>query len=92
MGKIQAGVFNNRVLTAISGHEKNEITGDWRKLHNEELHDLYSLPDIIGNETEKDDTGKAYCTCGGEKVHIRFLWGNTKKKDNLEDQALMGGY
>jgi hypothetical protein len=40
------GVFENRVLRRIFG-PKRDVTGEWRKLHNEELHDLYSLPSII---------------------------------------------
>jgi hypothetical protein len=40
-------VFENRVLRKIFGPKRDEVTGEWRKLHNEELHDLYSLPSII---------------------------------------------
>jgi hypothetical protein len=40
-------VFDNRVLRRIFGHKTDEVTGEWRKLHNEELHNLYSSPDII---------------------------------------------
>jgi hypothetical protein len=40
-------VFENRVLRRIFGPKRNELTGEWRKLHNEELHDLYSSPSII---------------------------------------------
>jgi hypothetical protein len=39
-------VFDNRVLR-IFGSKRDEVTGEWRKLHNEELHDLYSSPSII---------------------------------------------
>ena len=35
-------VFENRVLREILGPKRDEVTGDWRKLHNEELNDLYS--------------------------------------------------
>jgi hypothetical protein len=41
------GVFENRVLRTIFGPKRDEVTGDWRKLHNEELHDLYSSQSII---------------------------------------------
>jgi hypothetical protein len=40
-------VFENRVLRRVFGHKRDEVTGEWRKLHNEELIDLYSLPNIV---------------------------------------------
>ena len=40
-------LFENKVLRKIFGAKKDEITGEWRKLHNAELHSLYSSPNII---------------------------------------------
>jgi hypothetical protein len=40
-------VFENRVLRRIFGPKREEVTGAWRKQHNEELNDLYSIPDSI---------------------------------------------
>ena len=40
-------VFKNRVLRRVFGPKRDEVTGEWRKLHNEELRDLYSLPNIV---------------------------------------------
>jgi hypothetical protein len=40
-------VFENRVLRRIFERKRDEVTGDWMKLHNEELHNLYSSPNII---------------------------------------------
>jgi hypothetical protein len=40
-------VFENRVLRKIFGPKRDEVTGEWRRLHNEELYDLYSSPCII---------------------------------------------
>jgi hypothetical protein len=40
-------VFEKRVLRRIFGPRRDDVTGEWRKLHNEELHNLYSWPNII---------------------------------------------
>ena len=40
-------MFENRVLRRVFGPKRDEITGEWRKLHNEGLSDLYSLPNIV---------------------------------------------
>jgi hypothetical protein len=40
-------MFENRVLRRIFGPKRDEVTGEWRKLHNQELCDLYSSPSII---------------------------------------------
>jgi len=40
-------VFENRVLRRIFGPKRDEVTGEWRKLHNEELNNLYSSPNIV---------------------------------------------
>jgi hypothetical protein len=55
-------VFENRVLRRIFGPRRDELTGDWRRLHNEELNDLYSSPNIVpGDKIKKDEMGWA---CG----------------------------
>jgi hypothetical protein len=46
-GGHRLGVFENRVLRRIFGPKRDEVTEEWRKLHNEELHDLNSSPSII---------------------------------------------
>jgi hypothetical protein len=40
-------MFENKVLRRIFGPRRDDVTGDWKKLHNEELHNLYSSPSII---------------------------------------------
>jgi len=40
-------VFENRVLRRIFGPKRDKVTGEWRKLHNEELNDLYCSPSIV---------------------------------------------
>ena len=40
-------VFENRVVRRIFGPKRDEVTGEWRKLHNEELNDMYCSPNIV---------------------------------------------
>jgi hypothetical protein len=52
-------VFENRVLRGIFGPKRDDVTGEWRKLHNEELNDLYCSPNIVWviNADECDGQG-----------------------------------
>jgi hypothetical protein len=60
-------VFQNRVLRRISGPKRDEMTGGWRKLHNEEVHNLYSSPSIIRTiELKEDKMCRTCSTNGGE--------------------------
>jgi hypothetical protein len=43
----RVSVFENRVLRGIFGSKKDEVTGEWRKLHNEELNDVYCSTNIV---------------------------------------------
>jgi len=71
-------VFENRVLRRISGPRRSEVTGEWRKLHNEELNDLYSsLNSVRGNKIEKNKMGGACSASGGEKRLIQGFGGET---------------
>jgi hypothetical protein len=49
--EIEGGTYaegvKNRVLSKIFGPKRDEVTGEWRKRHNEELHDLYPSPTIV---------------------------------------------
>ena len=47
-------VFENRVWRKIFGPKRDEITGEWRRLHIEELNDLYSSPNIIGRSSQEE--------------------------------------
>jgi hypothetical protein len=59
-------VFENRVLRRVFGPKRDEVTGEWRKLHNEKLSDRYSLPIYCaGGKIEKNETGGA-CGAYGE--------------------------
>jgi hypothetical protein len=41
-------VFENKVLRSVFGPRRDEVTGEWRRLHNEELNDLYAHPILCG--------------------------------------------
>jgi hypothetical protein len=45
--KLTLRVFENRVLRRIFGSKRDEVTGEWRKLHNGELNDLYCSPNVL---------------------------------------------
>jgi len=45
--ELRLRVFENRVLRRIFGLKRDEVTGEWKKLHNEELTDLYCSPNIV---------------------------------------------
>jgi hypothetical protein len=59
-------MFENRVLRRIFGPKRDEVIGSWRKLHNEELHNLYCPPSIIRMNKSRRVMGGACNTNGGE--------------------------
>jgi hypothetical protein len=63
-------VFEKRVLRRIFGSNRDEAKGGWRKLHNEELHNLYTLPSIIKMIKSKMMMDRACSTNGGEEECI----------------------
>jgi hypothetical protein len=63
--RLRLRVFENRVLRRIFGPKRDEVTGEWRRLHNEELNDLYSSPNIIRiDQIKKNEVGGACSTYG----------------------------
>jgi hypothetical protein len=82
-------VFENRVLRRIFGPERDEVTGEWRKLHNEELRNLYSSPDII-RQVKANEVGGACGTHGRGEKSTRFWWESLKERDHWEDQGVGG--
>jgi hypothetical protein len=61
-------VFENRVLS-LFGPKREEVAGGWRRLHNEQLHDLYTSPNVIiifGDQIKEDEMGGGCSTHGRE--------------------------
>jgi hypothetical protein len=77
-------VFENRVLRRIFGPKRDEVTGEWSKLHNEELHDLYSSPSIIRIIKSRRMRWASHVTRMGEKRNAyRLLVGKPEGKRPL---------
>jgi len=85
-------VFENRVLGRIFGSKRNEVTGEWRNLHNEELNDLYCSPNIVRViEIEKNEMDGACSAYGGNERRVQgFDGGNLKGRDHLGDPGVEG--
>jgi hypothetical protein len=79
-------VFENRVLRRIFGPGRNEVTGEWRELHNEKLSDLYSSVDISRLIKLRRVRWAGHVALWGRgEVHKGFWWGNLRESDHLED-------
>jgi hypothetical protein len=70
-------MVENVALRKIFGPKRDEVIGDWRRLHIEALHDLYSSPYESGNKIKKNEMGGACSTCGREERCIRGYGGET---------------
>jgi hypothetical protein len=77
-------VFENRVLRRIFGPKMDGVTGGWRKLHNEELHNLYSSPSIIKIIKSRSMRWTGHVARMGEKRNVyRLLVGKPEGKRPL---------
>jgi hypothetical protein len=71
-------VFENRVLRTVFGPKRDEVKGEWRKLHRGELHNLYSSSDIIRQIKSRRMRWVGHVACMGEGRNVyRFLLGKT---------------
>ncbi|KAJ4444356.1 hypothetical protein ANN_06148 [Periplaneta americana] len=80
--KTKLRLFENKVLRKIFGAKRDEVAGEWRKLHNTELHELYSSHDIIRNIKSRRMTGHVART-GESKNAYRVLVGRPEGKRPL---------
>ncbi|KAJ4435817.1 hypothetical protein ANN_18436 [Periplaneta americana] len=97
-------VFENKVLRKIFGAKRDEVTGEWRKLHNAELHALYTSPDIIrniksrrlrwaGHDARMGESRNAYRVLGGRPEGKRPLRRPRRRwEDNIKMDLREVGY
>ena len=75
-------VFENRVLRRIFGPKRDEVTGEWRKIHNGELNDLYCSPNIVWViKSRRMRWAGLVVRLGRGEAYIGFWWGNLKEKE-----------
>jgi hypothetical protein len=75
-------MFKNRVLRMIFRPKRGEVTGEWRKLHNEELHDLYSSPSIIRMIKSRRMRWAGHVARMGKRgTHIDYWWESQRERD-----------
>jgi hypothetical protein len=80
-GEHRLRVFENRVLRRISGRKRDGVTGGWRKLHNEELHKLYSSPSIIRVIKSRRMIWAGHVARMGRiRRHIGYWWETQKER------------
>jgi hypothetical protein len=78
-------VFENRVLRRIFGPKRDEVTGEWRKVHNEELHNLCSSPDIVRQiKSRRMRWGGHVARMGEERKVYKVLVGKPERKRPLD--------
>ena len=83
-------MFENGVLRRMFGPRGDGVTGDWRKLHNEELNDLYCSPNIVRVIKWRRMRWVGHMARMTEEVHRGFRCGNTREGVHLGDLGLDG--
>jgi len=84
-------LFENMVLRRIFGSRWDEVTGEWRRLHNEELNDLYSSSNIVWViKSRRIRWAGHVARMGEERGCIGRLWGNRRERDHWGDLGVDG--
>jgi hypothetical protein len=84
-------VFQNRVLRRIFGPKRDEVTGDWTKLHNKKLQNLYSSPRIIRKIKSRRMRWAGHVARMEVRrgMHIEYWWESQKERDHRVDNIKM---
>ena len=84
-------VFENMVLRRIFGPRSDEVTGEWRRLHNEELNDFYSSPNIVRViKSRRMRWAGHVARMGEERRCIESWWGSGRSRDHWGDLGVDG--
>ena len=84
-------MFENMVLRRIFGPRRDEVKGEWRRLHNEELHDLYSSPNIVRViKSRRLRWAGHVARMGEEKGCVGPWWGTRRERDHWGDLGVDG--
>jgi hypothetical protein len=83
-------VFENRVLRRIFGPKGDEVTGEWRILHNEELSDLYWSPNTFQLIKSRMRWAGHVARMGIGDAYTGFRWVNLRERGHLEDPSVNG--
>ena len=73
------------------GHKRDDVTVEWRRLHYEELNDLYCSPNIVWVTKSRNMRWTGHVArMGRRQAYIGFRWGNVRKRDDLGDPDVGG--
>jgi hypothetical protein len=84
-------VFGNRVLRRMFGPKRDEVTGEWKKLRNEELIDLFSSSNVVrAIKSRRMGWDGHVARMWRAEVYTGFWWGNLREIEHLEDPEIDG--